>query len=201
MEVREAPRPFQVTTQGFLPHFEARLPKRQPISPETARLGPLFAGCDEGKAEGPAMAPGVVIEPCSALATPVRAPTEQARRGSVGGAIQPTAAVRTEPIGLLRGLLWSGALGFRLKPRPARLAAQGELALATVQVKRNDLLDADLELVWEHSDKAAMSRAAAWLGRVQRPLAPTRSGRGEPGAAAGLFFWRKWFDNRLRSVR
>lgn len=201
MGVREAPRPFQDSTQDFLPHFEVRPPRRPPVSPETARLGPLFSRAVERQIEasGPVAEGGRqgVHPPPGSVS--VVAAAGRIEEGS--GTALAAGAFRRELPGLWRWLLWSRCLGFRLKPRAARRPAQGELSLATVQVKRNDLLDADLELVWNRSGTVPSAPATSGLGLGSPAGSP---GRGEPagaGWAGGVFFWRRWLDRRSRPRR
>ena len=197
MEVREAPRPFQDSTQGFLPHFETKPVKRRPVSPETARLGPLFSRL----AEDGDLDAALGGRPAPALPVARGEPIDSG--GCVGAAERDRAKVpaQREPARLLRGLLWSGAFGLRSKSRPTRVAAQGELSLATVEVKRNDLHDADLELVCASSGVGAKVRAAA-------PGRPGEDGatrvQGEPeglGWAGRASFWRRWFESRSGLTR
>lgn len=197
MGVREAPRPFQDSTLGFLPHFEAKPVRRRPVNPETARLGPLFSRLAEDRGSGAVVGGGPAPVGSAAREEPVE--TGQRGDGAVGD--RAKVAVRREPAGLLRGLLWSGAFGVRSKSRPMRVAAQGELSLATVQVKRNDLHDADLELVCAPACAGVKSQTATAGG----PCGPgATASRGEPesaGWAARASFWRRWFESRSGLAR
>lgn len=116
MGVRKAPRPFQDSTHGFLPHFEAKPVKRRPVNPETARLGPLFSRLAEDRG------PNAVVDggPAPGGSAAREEPIESGQRGDAGRADRAKAPVRREPAGLFRGLLWSGGFGLRSKSRPPR---------------------------------------------------------------------------------
>jgi len=197
MGVREAPRPFQDSTQGFLPHFEAKPVRRRLVNPEPARLGPLFSRLAEARAPdavvGGLPAPGVSAARAEA--------SESGRLGEAGRADRAEAPVRREAAGLLRGLLWSGAFGLRPKSRPTRVAAQGELSLATVQVKRNDLHDADLELGWAPACAGAKSQTATAGGPCGQGVAGSPGEAESAGWAARASFWRRGFESRSGLAR
>lgn len=208
MGVRESPRPFQEIAQGFLPQFEAKPLKpsrQQAVSPETACLGPLFSRHFDGQAGSSGAAAGTrgdcpSVPPSGALEA-----SGAVRCVGEGGGVRAKAGTRGGAVGLLRGLLSSGSLGVRFKVRPARVAAQGELSLAAVRVKRNDLFDADLELVCDPARPGAQTRRPADCG-VERPgaaVAEARGGRVEPRGSGGAvwgMFWRRWFENRSGSA-
>lgn len=196
MGVRQAPRPFQPCAQGFLPQFETKPPRRQPMSPEVARLGPLFSGAidaeieeigQDGEATGEAGAPAVP-DTREVAGRDIR--STPAPRPLFAASAVPR---RRRATGLLRALLWSGALGFRAKPRTPTPAAQGELSLATVQVKRNDLLEADLELVWGQAEPTETSRATEVPEQAGTMAAATGAGaNGRDRRKAGSSWWRWW---------
>ncbi|OQC67902.1 MAG: hypothetical protein BWX48_00407 [Verrucomicrobia bacterium ADurb.Bin006] len=192
MGVRKAPRPFQDSTHGFLPHFEAKPVKRRPVNPETARLGPLFSRLAEDRG------PNAVVDggPAPGGSAAREEPIESGQRGDAGRADRAKAPVRREPAGLFRGLLWSGGFGLRSKSRPARMAAQGELSLATVQVKRNDLHDADLELVCAPTCAGVKSQTATAGGPCGQGATVSREEADGASWAARASFWRRWFESR-----
>lgn len=198
MGVREAPRPFQDSTQGFLPHFEAKPVKRRPVNPETARLGPLFSRLAEDRGPDAVVLGG---RPAPVVSAAREEPIESGRRGDADVGGRAKAPVRLEPAGLLRGLLWSGAFGLRSKSRPTRVAAQGELSLATVQVKRNDLHDADLELVCAPACAGVKPQTATAGGPCGRGSTESRVEAESEGWAARASFWRRWFESRSGLAR
>jgi len=134
---------YRVTQQRLLPRFG---PARNPFcaavtahsaSPEVRRVG--------AAAPAPSwqQAPRVV-------ATPPPVPPASSGRGHVKSGLRSAAIALRDK--------WSGKLGAMLSrpgvkplkaaaPGPARVAVQGELALDRITVVRNDLSDADLEVV------------------------------------------------------
>lgn len=168
MGVREAPRPYHDVEAGFLPHF-SEAPPRFAANRE-AIPGPLFEQTGEAAPasgdHGPASTSGGAAEP--AFLPPVESTVSRAAARP-----EPARGWR-EPAALIRRLLWTGSLAGMARPRAVRRPTQGELSLAAIQVKRNDLVDADLELV--------------------------RAAKAKPAAASGTPFWRKWFGGRPTSA-
>jgi len=198
MGVRGGPRPLQDTPADFLPHFEVRPPKRAAASLETASLGPLFAGAAERRLQG---ADGAVQ--CDRPETRSIAGAAPVMEGDLPGGravgtapAQPARPGRRVGSRLWRGFSWKRAFGFRIKPRPVRSASQGELSLATIQVKRNDLLDADLELIWNRSGTVPATPAAGQPGRASQGGSPASGGPAGSSRAGGRSFWRRWLERR-----
>jgi hypothetical protein len=201
MGVREAPRPFQDVAQGFLPQFEVRPPRRQSIRPETARLGPLFAGPVESQAWGKRRGGPGGDERRSAEAAAGPVQREAGTCVMAEGTRPAGRPARRERPGRWRYLLWSRALGLWPKPRSVRSAAQGELSLAAVQVKRNDLCDADLELVWNRASAVHSSPVPPGPRRAPQTGSSPTGESAERGRAGGVFFWRRWFEGRSKPIR
>lgn len=200
MGVREAPRPFHLVTQGFLPHFQESAAKPCLADRAGAELGPLFSGSPEGAVKSDESA----AESARAGVRAGRADSAAAleRGGARGGTTsssRSSAGLWREPAQLLRRLLWSGSLGFKARPRRLRREAQGELSLASIRVKRNDLVEADIELVRvpaavrtdRRASRPTVAEPGPRLGRGGDQTASAREG------AARLAFWRRWFRGRV----
>lgn len=180
-------------TQGFLPHFQ---PDPNPPTPSKSRdpgLGPLFTRTAERPLEAPQV--GCHEEEATTKAAPVEA--------RVTGEIPPRHARkpnRAEPAQLLRSLFRSGSLRLRSESRLVKREVQGELSLANVKVKRNDLADADLELV--RSRKAPVSTFGEGRKSNRRALAdagaPVLATPSAPAARPGDASWRRWLPRWLR---
>ena len=135
---------------GIAPAAVPAQTKPEPVKMETV---PLF----DGKPKTPPapaapktpVAPVKATEPLREAIQPARPELKSKPARPVAAARKPAAfggwVTRINPLPLLR-LLKPGA-NKSPKPRPARAAVQGELSLEKVKVVRNDLNDADVELL------------------------------------------------------
>ena len=152
--------PFSVPTKaevkpkpGISPVAGSTATKPEPVKMETV---PLFGGKPKA-----AVTPTIPVAPVAPVAPvkakePVRETFQAARpelkpkpAKPVTAARKPVAfggwVTRINPLPLLRRL--KPGANKSPKPRPARAAVQGELSLEKVKVVRNDLNDADVELL------------------------------------------------------
>lgn len=151
--VREAPRRYNVVARGGLPQFAVRAnPFREPThddSDEEAALGPLFQG---SRAQALPSRPSPSAETLAAPLLPEQAPLPPAP--SFTGA-------RSAMTQGLRIRLMASLLGGLNRRRNSRAGVQEELALDHVRVMRNDLSDADLEVVASSGSQRARARATS----------------------------------------
>ena len=124
------PSPYKINEQHFLPKF-ASVGRPVSLAPPKERLAQAVRVRSSDQA--------VAVDPAS------RAVTVAAFTPSpVAKAIQrPVSVAKEEEKG------WRSLLSFfgRSKPRPRRPLVQGEMTLETLKVVRNDLSEADLEVV------------------------------------------------------
>ena len=153
MGLRDAPAPYRVVDQGLLPRLSLLVGARPSagVPPPAAREGDLFSPA----AEGPAR---------RTVAQPDRIRPDPASPPWAGEASLEPQALPPEPRSALPEAKPAPGKGwFRpflrqaAKPSGRRLV-QGELALGSVRVVRNDLSDADLEVV---EPKAGLGRPTA----------------------------------------
>lgn len=176
-EVREKPASYRVV-DGVLPEFAAggeephimagrgrRVDTAAPPAPPKPNPKPIVVGGDE-----PAMATEKAGAPIGAGNS--KAPSSFDSPRNAVRARQPA------DLGFHSGLTngWGGSKNRRRQPRRGTDVnpAQRELSLNGVQVVRNDLSDADLELVRSESARSgAASGLPLFSGRLPTPKSPT----------------------------
>ena len=182
MGVRSAPKPFKHVDAGFLPQFgpgaESR-PARAAGTVTEPNYGPLFARTalpdqrpapDDRAAEPHRTAAEVEVQAATGKEPLVddSPPASKSGKPKPGG----TATARVDRFNPFRRLLW---------PKRGARPVQGELRLAKVQVLRNDLSDADLEIIAARSGQGPGATGQA-----------VRLGSG----ASGWSVWRRWLGQR-----
>jgi hypothetical protein len=146
---------YRLTTQRLLPQFgPTRNPFRSNGKSEPAQTEALVPGNDVGR--DPSAEVRLSADACGAArSTPLRGEQDRAVSTSVGGG-RFTEALRTRAAALLGGYQakLSGMIRrVRVKaakpaiPRFTKPPVQGELSLDKIRVMRNDLSDADLEVI------------------------------------------------------
>jgi len=182
---------YRVTTQRLLPQFG---PTRNPFSSngrsEPAETDTRVAGNDGGmgvSAEGRGSGESRGATP-AALASGL-----QERKGSTSVAVRRlTEALRSRAVALLGGCKdrLTGMIGrVRVKaakpaiPRFTKPPVQGELSLDKIRVMRNDLSDADLEVIAARVPTVPASSKPALQTDKEMGVAESRCGK----VTAGLF--------------
>lgn len=181
--VRDEPTPYKMSGKAALPKFA---PARRPISLAPAleeRMAAVAAVVTDSMFDSPAAAARAATSVAdappsvSASATPVTASAPGSQIVIAQASLRPCA-----PVGrwaLMRNPLESG-------PGPAARvgSAQVELSLDAVKPVRNDLSDADLEVVaatpkagpWPHQNAGAgATRGSRWSRLVARVFRPGRA--------------------------
>lgn len=156
--VDDSDSPYRVAQDVYLPKFNAEaatIPVARPLARVTQPVeADLFAAPVPSVAEpAPVSAVSPVIEP-KAVAKPVEA--------KVDAPVQPAA---------LAGKL--GRFSWRTPGKRPRAAVQGELSLDSVKVVRNDLADADLELVTVGPERSGQL-GLAFQSQAAKSVTPVR---------------------------
>jgi hypothetical protein len=156
--LRETPSRYEMRTESLLPKFAS---KKNPFAPPNRPSVPAAAApvkletrtLFEGAAEAPRSLPPVkAVKTAAKPAAKIPAAVE--RKPVAAGAVEPAKTGPAPKAGWFKLLnpfaylpVRRAGAGATARARPARSAVQAELSLEKVQVVRNDLNDADLEIV------------------------------------------------------
>lgn len=183
--------PYRLTNQRLLPRFgPTRNPFKSSSKSEPAQIEARFIGDEGGKGasreEGgsaKARGPTPAAFPSGAQDRPASATAD--KRGFTNALQQRAAALFGECKQKLAGIFGRGRVKAAkpIIPRFMKPAVQGELSLDRIKVVRNDLSDADLEVVPAKVPNAPAASALAL--RTEDQAGATEGRRGK--AMAGLF--------------
>jgi hypothetical protein len=189
--VRDTESPYRLTNQRLLPQFG---PTRNPFSgsgnSEPAQTEARSPGADGGNG---ASGEGCGIpNPCGTTATALQRGAQNRTASTNAGGHSFTEALRLRAATLLSGCKakLAGLVGrMRVKaakpaiPRFTKPPVQGELSLDKIKVVRNDLSDADLEVVPARTPTAPASSGPALRTGERAGVAESTWGR----VTAGFF--------------
>jgi len=181
--LRSAPKPFRSVGPGFLPDFG----KHRPTPPAPPKLTPTAVHATPSHTSSASQDDlPFFAQPTSETDAPAAgAASPAASRELLAPGSPREASARQKPAALVspvHGLLLLRSWGSRRQPESVGGVVQGELSLAKVKVVRNDLADADLEVV--RSAQPAVNLAGARKTRLGslRLVAPG---------------WRRWLGRWL----
>ena len=182
---------YRLSTQRLLPQFG---PTRNPFSSngksELAQAEARVAGDDGGT--GSATEERGSTDSCRVTPAALPSGAQDRTASMIAGVRRFTGALRSRAAALLGG--WKGKLAgmigrVRVKeakpaiPRFPKPPVQGELSLDKIKVMRNDLSDADLEVIAGRAPTAPASSEPALRIAKEVGVAESRWG----GATAGMF--------------